>query len=298
MAAARICSSRRARGIPSSRRPGARSRAGWRTTNLLPCSCLGMYAVNYPEVNYRKVIRSWRTVPPHPPLADSSPARSWWGWGALDQALSDAECASLAALVPGAAGTPLPVRSIASLDLPRVPGGRARSPRPPPVLRPGRPRVPHLRQGLPGRGPRAVRRYGGRSGPGGLPQGRAGRGGPPRLGRRGRRRGPVRGGQSWSAGSSTAPGSTPVSSRWTCRGWTGSWRPTGSAAPRIQAGALGPGLESQLRPHGLTLRHFPQSFALILGGLARHPAGGHYGYLSTRTSTTWSNPCASSRPRG
>ena len=33
-----------------------------------------------------------------------------------------------------------------------------------------------------------------------------------------------------------------------------------SRAARIQAGVLGPALEDQLRPHGLTLRHFPQSF--------------------------------------
>src|SRR5207248_4363376 len=33
-----------------------------------------------------------------------------------------------------------------------------------------------------------------------------------------------------------------------------------SLAARIQAGALGPALESQLGVHGLTLRHFPQSF--------------------------------------
>src|SRR6267143_6820660 len=40
-----------------------------------------------------------------------------------------------------------------------------------------------------------------------------------------------------------------------------------SRAARIQAGALGPDLEAQLRPHGLTLRHFPQSFEFsTLGG--------------------------------
>src|SRR6187401_3370093 len=33
-----------------------------------------------------------------------------------------------------------------------------------------------------------------------------------------------------------------------------------SRAARIQAGVLGPHLEDQLRPHGFTLRHFPQSF--------------------------------------
>ncbi|HYY05543.1 MAG TPA: FAD-dependent oxidoreductase, partial [Candidatus Limnocylindria bacterium] len=40
-----------------------------------------------------------------------------------------------------------------------------------------------------------------------------------------------------------------------------------SRAARIQAGVLGPALEEQLRPHGLTLRHFPQSFEFSsLGG--------------------------------
>src|SRR5262245_15106127 len=40
-----------------------------------------------------------------------------------------------------------------------------------------------------------------------------------------------------------------------------------SRAARIQAGVLGPALEDQLRPRGLTLRHFPQSFEFsTLGG--------------------------------
>src|SRR4051812_19535106 len=33
-----------------------------------------------------------------------------------------------------------------------------------------------------------------------------------------------------------------------------------SRAARIEGGIFGPALEAQLRPHGLTLRHFPQSF--------------------------------------
>ncbi len=50
-----------------------------------------------------------------------------------------------------------------------------------------------------------------------------------------------------------------------------------SRAARIQAGALGPVLESQLRPHGLTLRHFPQSFEFsTLGGWLATRAGGHF----------------------
>ena len=50
-----------------------------------------------------------------------------------------------------------------------------------------------------------------------------------------------------------------------------------SRAARIQAGALGPELEAQLKPHGLTLRHFPQSFEFSsLGGWIATRAGGHF----------------------
>jgi alkyldihydroxyacetonephosphate synthase len=55
-----------------------------------------------------------------------------------------------------------------------------------------------------------------------------------------------------------------------------------SRAARIQAGATGPGLEEQLRPHGVTLRHFPQSFELsTLGGWIATRAGGHFATLYT-----------------
>ncbi len=55
-----------------------------------------------------------------------------------------------------------------------------------------------------------------------------------------------------------------------------------SMAARIQAGATGPGLESQLREHGLTLRHFPQSFEYsTLGGWVATRAGGHFATLYT-----------------
>ena len=55
-----------------------------------------------------------------------------------------------------------------------------------------------------------------------------------------------------------------------------------SRAARIQGGALGPALEDQLRPHGLTLRHFPQSFEFsTLGGWLATRAGGHYATLHT-----------------
>jgi alkyldihydroxyacetonephosphate synthase len=55
-----------------------------------------------------------------------------------------------------------------------------------------------------------------------------------------------------------------------------------SRAARIQAGVLGPALEQQLRPHGLTLRHFPQSFEFSsLGGWIATRSGGHYATLYT-----------------
>jgi alkyldihydroxyacetonephosphate synthase len=50
-----------------------------------------------------------------------------------------------------------------------------------------------------------------------------------------------------------------------------------SGAARIQAGVLGPYLEDQLRPQGVTLRHFPQSFEVSsLGGWIATRAGGHF----------------------
>ncbi len=55
-----------------------------------------------------------------------------------------------------------------------------------------------------------------------------------------------------------------------------------SRAARIQAGVLGPALEAELRPHSLTLRHFPQSFELsTLGGWIATRSGGHYATVLT-----------------
>ena len=55
-----------------------------------------------------------------------------------------------------------------------------------------------------------------------------------------------------------------------------------SGAARIQAGAIGPRLESQLAEHGLTLRHYPQSFQFsTLGGWVATRAAGHYATLYT-----------------
>ena len=55
-----------------------------------------------------------------------------------------------------------------------------------------------------------------------------------------------------------------------------------SRAARIGAGIRGPALEDALRPHGLTLRHFPQSFEhSTLGGWLATRSGGHYATLHT-----------------
>ena len=55
-----------------------------------------------------------------------------------------------------------------------------------------------------------------------------------------------------------------------------------SRAARIEGGAFGPALESELKPHGLTLRHFPQSFAYsTLGGWIATRSGGHFATLLT-----------------
>jgi alkyldihydroxyacetonephosphate synthase len=56
-----------------------------------------------------------------------------------------------------------------------------------------------------------------------------------------------------------------------------------SLAARIQAGALGPSIEEQLAPHGVTLRHQPQSFEFsTLGGWIATRSAGHYATLQTR----------------
>lgn len=57
---------------------------------------------------------------------------------------------------------------------------------------------------------------------------------------------------------------------------------TTSRAARIQAGIYGPALENALRPQGLTLRHFPQSFEMsTLGGWIATRSGGHFATLYT-----------------
>ena len=55
-----------------------------------------------------------------------------------------------------------------------------------------------------------------------------------------------------------------------------------SRSALIQAGCFGPQIESQLKPHGYTLRHYPQSFEFsTLGGWIATRSGGHYATLFT-----------------
>ncbi|MBI1777818.1 MAG: FAD-binding oxidoreductase [Proteobacteria bacterium] len=55
-----------------------------------------------------------------------------------------------------------------------------------------------------------------------------------------------------------------------------------SRAALIEAGAFGPALETELKRHQLTLRHFPQSFEYsTLGGWIATRSGGHFASLYT-----------------
>lgn len=55
-----------------------------------------------------------------------------------------------------------------------------------------------------------------------------------------------------------------------------------SRAARIEAGILGPAIEAALRPHGLAIRHYPQSFEFsTLGGWIATRSGGHFATLHT-----------------
>ncbi|MGW8491219.1 FAD-binding oxidoreductase [Streptomyces sp. NPDC055886] len=218
------------------------------------------------------------------PRADAAPTRSWWGWGDPAQALPDAECAALAALVPGAADTALPVPPIAFLELPPV---RVSAPR----------TLAHLVSGDPA--DRAGHTYGKayrdivRALNGDLAAA-------PDLVAFPREERDVVDLLDWAAGADVAvipygAGSSVVGGveyRAGAHPGVLSVDLSGmdrvletdrvSRAARIQAGALGPGLEAQLRPHGLTLRHFPQSFEFsTLGGWLATRAGGHYATLHT-----------------
>ncbi|MGW0287189.1 FAD-binding oxidoreductase [Streptomyces sp. NPDC003236] len=218
------------------------------------------------------------------PSTGTAPRRSWWGWGAENKALSDAECSALGRLLPGAPTAPLPVPDVSALALPKVrvepPTGLA-----PLMSDAPRDRASHTY----GKAYRDVVR--------------ALRGdlsAAPDQVAHPRSEQDVVDILDWAAGAEVAVvpfgGGTSVVGGVEYR----ADRHRGvvsldltamnqvleidrtSRAARIRAGVLGPALEAQLRPHGLTLRHFPQSFEYsTLGGWLATRAGGHYATLHT-----------------
>ncbi|MFE0464950.1 FAD-binding oxidoreductase [Kitasatospora sp. NPDC058965] len=224
-------------------------------------------------------------MPAAPSTAGPTRTRSWWGWGYADAHPSDAECAALGALLPGTLARPLPVPRVADLDIGRPaatpPAALAHL-----VTADPRARAAHAMgkayrdvaralRGRPGRIPDLVARptgdrevadlleWAGEQGVAVIPFG----GGSS-----------VVGGVEYRGEAHRAVLSLDLTSMDRVL----EVDTTGRSA-RIQAGALGPALEDGLRPHGLTLRHFPQSFEFsTLGGWLATRAGGHYATGRTR----------------
>jgi alkyldihydroxyacetonephosphate synthase len=207
-------------------------------------------------------------------------ARSWWGWGRVDRALADDECAELGALLPGLPDRPRPVPHPGELAMPAA---RVRPPASLGVSTTPEDRAAHTY----GKAYRdVVRALSGdvHGAPDGVlfPASEA----------------EIAEVLDWagSAGVAVVPygGGSSVVGGVEYRG-DGPWVSLDlarldrvleldpvSRAARIQAGVFGPALEEQLRPSGLTLRHFPQSFEFsTLGGWLATRAGGHYATLYT-----------------
>ncbi|MFB7255537.1 FAD-binding oxidoreductase [Streptomyces nojiriensis] len=250
---------------------------------------------------------------PQPPQSTSR-TRSWWGWGWTDAHPDDAECTAIGALLPGTLSRPLPVPRVRDLAV----AGPAVEP--PPSLAhlvsadPGD-RAAHAMgkayrdvvralRGRPGRIPDLVARPTDDQGVADL------------LDWAGERQVavvPYGGGSSVSGGVEYRGDAhrAVLSLDLTAMGRVLEVDTAGRAA-RIQAGTLGPSLEDQLRPHGLTLRHFPQSFEFsTLGGWLATRAGGHYATGRTHiddfvqslrvvtpagTSSSWRLPASGAGP--
>jgi alkyldihydroxyacetonephosphate synthase len=212
----------------------------------------------------------------------SSAQRSWWGWGRTDAALTDEECVALAAGLPALPGTPRRVPRIADL---RLPPSRVSAPSSldAVVSAAAEDRARHTY----GKAYRdVVRALAGDVG------------GAPDLVAFPRSERDVVDVLDWAGatgvvlvpfggGSSVVGGVEYRGERpWLSLDLTAMDRvheldPVSRAA-RIQAGALGPVVEEQLRPTGHTLRHFPQSFEFsTLGGWLATRSGGHYATLAT-----------------
>lgn len=215
----------------------------------------------------------------------SGQARSWWGWGWVESALTDAECRALAPFLPGLESEPAPVPRIADLTLatPRTapPAGLARLMSNDPVHRAGHTYGKAYRD--------LVRALAGDFSAA------------PDLVAYPETEQDIVDLLDWATEQNVAVvpygGGTSVVGGVECR------EPgarsgvvsldlgrlnrvlevdTTSRAARVQAGTLGPALEDQLRGHGLTLRHFPQSFEFsTVGGWIATRAGGHYATLHT-----------------
>lgn len=205
--------------------------------------------------------------------------RLWWGWGWTDAALSDAECRRYGALVPGAATEPLEPPTVAGLDLrpPRVHPSTtlAATLTSDPTERAGhtygkayRDVVRALRGDV-GAAPDlvafprteddivAVLDWAGDANVAVIPYGAGSS---------------VVGGTEYDGGDHAGVVSLDLSGL----DQVLEIDPVSRAA-RIQAGIYGPALEDALRPHGYTLRHFPQSFEFsTLGGWLATRSGGHY----------------------
>lgn len=240
--------------------------------------------------------------------------RSWWGWGWADAHPDDAECGALGALVPGTLARPLPVPEVADLHIgrPAVQAPRSLASL---VTYDPRPRAAHAM----GKAYRDVARAL-RGRPGRIPDLVA----HPTCDRH------VADLLEWAAEREVAVipygGGSSVVGGVEYRGHahravlsldlTAMDRileiDTVSRAARVQAGILGPALEARLRPHDLTLRHFPQSFEFsTLGGWLATRAGGHYATVRTHiddftqslsvvtpvgTSTSWRLPASGAGP--
>lgn len=199
--------------------------------------------------------------------------RSWWGWGWREQALSDDECMQLAKLLPGQPDTPLPQPEIGELPAPRIdppaslacssaPRDRAAhtygkayrdvvralhndlTPAPDLVAFPkNETDIVDILDWAGGHDVAVVPYGGGSSVVGGVEY----RGDKPVI----------------SLDLSTMDNVVEIDRT--------------SRIALIQAGMFGPALEDALRPEGLTLRHFPQSFEFsTLGGWLATRAGGHF----------------------
>lgn len=216
--------------------------------------------------------------------SDEQRIRSWWGWGWAELALSDEQCARWAATIPGLPDRPLPVPSLDDLDLPAprvaAPGSLAAitttalDQRAGHTYGKGYRDVVRALHGQLDAAPDLVARpaiesdvvaildWAADAGVAVVPYG----GGSS-----------VVGGVEYRGGDQAGVVSLDLS-----RMDRVLEIDEISRSARIQAGAMGPVLEGQLRPHGYTLRHFPQSFEFsTLGGWLATRSGGHYATLRT-----------------